>query len=80
MVNYFIIFIVLISHLLSNETDRKEGVLLFHINEQLESFNIIQDKNSLIGAWYSSNYRPGLSLEAGFCVVYLFIFIEGRVQ
>ena len=48
MVNYFIIFIVLMSHLLSNDTDRKEGVLLFHINEQLESFNIIQDESSLI--------------------------------
>ena len=48
MVNYFIIFIVLMSHLLSNDTDRKEGVLLFHINEQLESLNIIQDENSLI--------------------------------
>ena len=33
MVNYFIIFIVLISHLLSNDTDRKEQIEILNTSK-----------------------------------------------
>ena len=48
MLNYFILFILLISNLFSDQKGRKENVLLFHLANEIESLNIIQSDTSLI--------------------------------
>ena len=48
MLHYLIILILCISNLFSDNKSRKENVLLFHINNQLESFNIIQSEKYLV--------------------------------
>ena len=48
MLNYFILFILLISNLFSVQKGKKDNVLLFHITNEIESFNIIESNTSLI--------------------------------
>ena len=48
MLNYFILFILLISNLFSDQKGRKENVLLFHLASEIEPLNIIQSDTSLI--------------------------------
>ena len=50
--NYLVILIVLIGHLFSSEENRKKSVLLFQINDEIESLEIINMDSKLI------NYQP----------------------